>query len=94
MTNHSRTLYIGMTNNLHQRVYQHKQKENDGFTKQYNVTRLAYYETTNDVHVAIAREKQLKGWKRFKKIALIESNNPEWRELSDGWYRREQWSGQ
>ena len=86
MTNRSRTLYIGITNDLKRRVYQHKEKHIAGFTSQYNITQLAYYESTNDVHVAIAREKQLKGWLRAKKIALIESQNPEWKDLSDGWY--------
>ena len=86
MTNKSRTLYIGMTGDLRQRVYQHKQKKVDGFTKRYNVTNLVYYESTNDVNVAIAREKFLKGKKRAHKIALIESKNPEWKDLSAGWY--------
>jgi len=56
-----------------------------GFTSKYNIDQLVYYETTNDVHVAIEREKQIKGWRREKKIALIESMNPEWRDLSKGW---------
>lgn len=86
MTNHSRTLYIGMTNDLKRRVYQHKQKRIEGFSSRYNITQLVYYESTNDVHVAIAREKQLKGWIRAKKIALIETQNPDWKDLSDGWY--------
>lgn len=57
----------------------------DGFTKKYNITKLVYYEETNDVQAAIAREKQIKGWLRRKKIALIESMNPEWKDLSAGW---------
>ena len=65
------TLYTGMTNDLERRVYEHKQKRIPGFTAKYNVTRLAYYEETDDVQAAIAREKEIKGWRRNKKIALI-----------------------
>jgi putative endonuclease len=86
MTNRSRTLYTGMTNDLKRRVWQHKEKIIGGFTQKYNITRLVYYEQTPDVHAAIAREKQIKGWLRAKKIALIESSNPDWRDLSEGWY--------
>jgi putative endonuclease len=86
MTNRTRTLYTGVTNNLKRRVYEHKHKLIEGFTKKYNITRLVYYEATPDVRSAIAREKQIKGWLRSKKIALIESVNPEWRDLSEGWY--------
>ena len=86
MTSTSGTLYTGMTNNLERRVYQHKEKLIEGFTKRYNVTRLAYYEIFGDVRDAIAREKQIKGWRRSKKIALIESMNPKWKDLSDDWY--------
>lgn len=86
MTNRSGTLYIGMTNDLERRVYEHKNKLVPGFTSKYNIDRLVYYESSNDVNVVIAREKQLKGWLRRKKIALIESINPEWRDLSEGWY--------
>ena len=86
MTNHSRTLYTGMTNDLHRRVWQHKQKRIEGFTKRYNITQLVFYEQTPDVHAAIAREKQIKGWVRRKKIALIEESNPEWKDLSKDWY--------
>jgi putative endonuclease len=85
MTNQSRTLYIGVTNDLKRRVYEHKHKLVSGFTQKYNLTLLAYYESTPDVRSAIEREKQLKGWLRAKKIALIESANPEWRDLSAGW---------
>jgi putative endonuclease len=86
MTNRSRTLYIGMTNDLKRRVFDHKQGTGSEFTSKYKITQLVYYESTNDVHVAIAREKQIKGWLRTKKIALIESKNPEWHDLSEGWY--------
>jgi len=64
---------------------QHKQKLVEGFTQKYNITMLVYYEVTNDVQAALAREKQIKGWRRSKKIALIESANPQWRDLSADW---------
>ena len=85
MTNATRTLYVGVTNDLERRVYQHKQKLIDGFTKKYNLTWLAYYEQTSDVRSAIAREKEIKGWRRSKKVELIESFNPRWRDLSQDW---------
>ena len=85
MTNKSRTLYTGVTNNLTRRVFEHKHHLVDGFTKKYNITNLVYYEETNDVREAIAREKQIKGWLRKKKIAIIEAMNPEWGDLSEGW---------
>jgi len=84
MTNRSDTLYTGVTNDLQRRVYEHKYKLVEGFTKKYNLTRLVYHETTGDVASAIRREKQIKGWLRAKKIALIESINPHWRDLSEG----------
>jgi putative endonuclease len=84
MTNRAvTTLYTGVTNNLERRVYEHKHGLSDGFTKRYNVARLVYYEATDDVESAIEREKQIKGWLRRKKVALIESVNPEWRVLGD-----------
>ena len=83
ITNTSKTLYIGMTNNLERRVYQHKNKLVPGFTSKYNLNRLVYYEQTENVLSAIAREKQLNGWLRKKKIDLIEAQNPEWADLSD-----------
>jgi len=86
MTNRSRTLYVGVTNDLVRRVYEHKNKMVDGFTKKYNLTLLVYYEETGDIQSASEREKQIKGWLRNKKIALIESVNPQWKDLSDGWY--------
>jgi len=86
LTSKTGTLYTGMTNNLERRVYQHKHKLIAGFTKRYDVTRLVYYEVFGDVRDAIAREKQIKGWRRSKKIDLIKSNNPKWQDLSDGWY--------
>jgi len=86
MTNRSRTLYTGVTNNLERRVCEHKHKLVEGFTEKYNIAMLVYYEATDDVRAAIQREKQIKGWLRSKKVALIESANPEWRDLADGWY--------
>jgi putative endonuclease len=85
MTNRSDTLYTGVTNDLYRRVHEHKQKMARGFTAKYNIDALVYYETTDDVLSAIRREKQVKGWTRAKKVALIESANPQWRDLSDGW---------
>ena len=85
MTNKSRTLYTGVTDNLERRVYEHKNKLIEGFTKRYNITKLVYYEETNDVQSAIMREKQIKGWLRRKKVALIEAINPGWADLSDEW---------
>ncbi len=87
MTNRSRTLYTGMTNNLNRRVYEHKHKLIPGFTDKYNITQLVYFEETTDVKTAIAREKQIKGWLRAKKIALIEAVNPTWQDLSAEWYQ-------
>ena len=87
MTNKSRTLYTGVTNNLERRVYEHKHKLVAGFTSKYNITKLVHYEETNDVQEALVREKQIKGWLRSKKIALIESENPEWKDLSLEWYK-------
>ncbi len=87
MTNKSRTLYTGITSNLERRVYEHKNKLIEGFTKKYNITKLVYYEISNDVEAAIARGKQIKGWLRRKKIALIEAINPRWADLSEGWFR-------
>ena len=89
MTNRSHTLYVGMTNDLARRVYDHKEKLVPGFTRRYNIDRLVYFESFGDVRDAIAREKQIKGWLRKKKIALIESSNPEWADLSEEWYQAE-----
>jgi putative endonuclease len=86
MTSPSGTLYTGVTNDLKRRVYQHKHKLIEGFTEKYDITRLVYYEETQDVQTAIAREKEIKGWRRSKKLELIKSLNPTWQDLSDGWY--------
>jgi putative endonuclease len=89
MSNSSYTLYVGVTSNLEQRVWQHKNKVAEGFTARYNVTWLVYYASTNDVLEAIAREKQIKGWTRARKLALIREFNPTWRDLSRDWYSTE-----
>ena len=89
MTNVSRTLYTGVTNNLVRRVYEHKNKIIPGFTSRYNVTILVYFEESSDVHAAIAREKQIKGWRRAKKSQLIASVNPKWLDLSSKWHEDE-----
>jgi putative endonuclease len=82
----SGTLYIGVSGNLHRRVFQHKFHRFEGFTARYDVTRLLYWESYDDVHTAIARETQLKGWRREKKIALIVRRNPHWVDLAAEWY--------
>ena len=83
LTNKSnKVLYIGVTNNLYRRMFEHKNKMVDGFTKKYNVTKLVYYEVTSDVSSAISREKQLKNWHRDWKINMINDFNPTWKDLS------------
>ncbi len=84
----SGTLYIGVTSNLQFRIRQHKEHTFRGFTTKYEVDRPLYYETYSDVSAAIHREKQLKGWLRDKKIALIEKTNPQWKDLSRAWYEK------
>ena len=81
---HNKVLYTGVTSDLVKRVYEHKNKMVDGFTKKYNVHKLVHFEVSDGMMTAIEREKQIKGWLRKKKIALIESNNPEWKDLYDG----------
>jgi putative endonuclease len=78
---YNNVMYTGMTNNLRRRVYEHKSGEIEGFTKKYNVHKLVYFENTHDVKAAIQREKQLKGWTRERKNALVEAVNPEWKEI-------------
>ena len=85
MTNASKTLYIGVTNNLFRRVQEHQNSQIPGFTKKYNIHKLVYFEQGDDINSALLREKQLKKWRRVKKIALIEEVNPEWRDLSEDW---------
>jgi len=89
MTNASRTLYTGVTSDLRRRVWQHKAKLIPGFTAKYNIDRLVYFERTRDARGAIAREKQIKGWLRAKKVALVDSVNPHWLDLSEGWFEHE-----
>jgi len=86
MTNLSGTLYTSITDDLKQRVRDHKQKLIPGFARKYSTTKLVYFEEEKNANVALAREKQIKGWLRAKKVALIESKNPEWKDLSSGWY--------
>ena len=88
LTNASRrSLYIGVTNALKTRVRQHREKQHEGFTAHYNVDRLVYYEAFQFIHAAIAREKQLKGWTRAKKLALICTSNPQFQDLSAEWFK-------
>lgn len=86
MSSHSRTLYTGMTNHLERRVFQHKQKQADTFTRRYNITRLVWFSRFRTALEAIRMEKRIKGWLRQKKIQLIEAGNPEWKDLSEGWF--------
>ena len=84
MTNwNDNVMYVGMTNNIVRRVYEHKNKLIDGFTKKYNIIKLVYYETFQDVRLAIEREKEIKKWRREKKNKLVQTINPEWRDLSE-----------
>ena len=78
-------MYIGVTNDLERRLYEHKHELIEGFTKKYHVHKLVYYEETSDARAAIEREKQLKNWSRGKKNALVETMNPQWEDLSRGW---------
>ncbi len=87
LTSKSRRLYIGVTNNLERRLIEHKSKLVDGFTKRYNIDRLVFFEQTTDVLSAIGREKQIKSWSRNKRVALIESVNPTWEDLSSEWHK-------
>jgi putative endonuclease len=81
----NKVLYTGVTSNLERRLYEHRNHVVDGFTKKYNIHKLVYLEDTSDVKVAIEREKQIKGWTRAKKNALVESTNPKWCDLSEEW---------
>ena len=88
MASRSLNLYTGVTNNIYVRALQHKRGEIDGFTKRYNINRLVYYETFQYIGAAIVREKQIKGWTRAKRIALIKSMNPTWQDLAAEWGKR------
>lgn len=92
MTNKSGTLYTGVTNNLQRRVYEHKQKLVSGFTKKYKIGRLVYFEETSNVDAAIQREKEIKGWLRVKKIAMVNTVNPKWEDLSADWFEKSDFS--
>jgi putative endonuclease len=85
MASKSKVLYIGVTNDIESRVFEHKNKVNNGFTARYNINRLVYYEDTDDISYAIQREKTLKKWLRAWKIALIEEDNPKWEDLAEDW---------
>jgi putative endonuclease len=85
LTNPSKTLYTGVTNNLRRRIREHREKRAEGFTAKYNITRLVYFESFVDIRNAIEREKQVKAWTRAKRIGLVESVNPEWNDLSREW---------
>jgi putative endonuclease len=84
MSNRTHALYIGVTNDLENRAGQHQERASSGFTQRYHLIRLVYFEQYDKIADAIAREKQLKGWRRSEKIALIESLNPQWSDLSRG----------
>lgn len=90
LTNRSGTLYTGVTNDLMRRVSEHKAGKVDGFTKRYRINRLVYFEDTSDIHAALQREKQIKGWTRLKRVNLVNSINPKWRDLSDDWFEDSQ----
>jgi putative endonuclease len=94
LTSRTGTLYVGITGYLHRRILQHKIDTIEGFTKKYKVHRLVYYEAFDHAGNAISREKQLKGWRRTKKIALIEKMNPRWQDLAENWGREMRFRGQ
>jgi putative endonuclease len=85
LTNRSWTLYTGVTNDLTRRVWEHKNKWTKGFTSRYHIGKLVYFEMFSDIVDAIAREKQIKGWTRAKKWALVQAANPAWKDLSQDW---------
>ncbi len=89
MASRSHTLYIGITSDLRRRVFQHKWREKEGFTARYNCDRLVWFQSFSEASQAIQREKELKGWRREKKITLIEGINPTWQDLSRDWYELE-----
>jgi len=88
LASRSRVLYTGVTNDLARRVREHKQGLIPGFTQQYRVTRLVYFEQFGDIRDAIAREKQIKGWVRARKIELIDERNPTWTDLAEHWFHQ------
>ena len=88
LSSQRRVLYTGITSAIERRVFQHKTHAFGGFTAKYNVTTLVYFERYGSVHAAIRREKEIKDWRREKRVALIESTNPTWKDLSYGWYQK------
>src|SRR5262245_32624416 len=86
MSSDTRCLYIGVTSDLTKRVFEHKNGVMEGFTKRYRVAKLVYFEQTSEIHSAIAREKQLKAWPRWRKVRLIEATNWDWRDLAIDWF--------
>ncbi|MHC1784732.1 MAG: GIY-YIG nuclease family protein [Anaerolineaceae bacterium] len=85
LASRSRVLYVGVTNDILRRMAEHKSKSVPGFTSKYNITRLVYCEETDEIMTAIEREKEIKGWRREKKISLIQTDNPGWEDLSEAW---------
>lgn len=83
----NKVMYIGVTNNLERRVYEHKNKLVEGFTQKYNVNKLVYFEETGDVLSALEREKEIKKWRREKKNNIVLGANPDWKDLSEGWFQ-------
>jgi putative endonuclease len=94
LSSQGRVLYIGVTSNIEERVFQHKTRSFEGFTAKYNVTSLVYFERYGSVATAIHREKEMKGWRREEKIKQIHSSNPGWKDLSFGWYQRHRYQPQ
>ena len=88
----SRVLYVGVTSDLMARLHQHRTHVVPGFTTRYRVTRLVHFEQTDDANAALVREKQIKEWRRSKKVALIEANNPTWEDLAAGWFKPDSFS--
>ena len=88
MASRSRVLYVGVTNDLTRRVDEHKRGLSAGFTSMYRVTRLVHFEEFGDIRDAIAREKEIKGWRRSRKTCLVEGRNPTWDDLAKAWYQR------
>jgi len=86
MASRSRVLYVGVTNDLPRRVSEHRRGSGSGFTRRYRITRLVYFEEFADIRDAIAREKEIKRWKRWRKISLIEKRNPTWEDLAGNWF--------
>ena len=93
MASRSRVLYVGVTNDIVRRVDEHRRGLIPGFTRKYHITRLVYFERFTDIRAAIAREKEIKGWVRARKIRLIEERNPTWEDLARQWFREAQSPG-